>query len=569
MIKNTVAAFSLLLGTMAYAQSGRVGVNTSEPKATMDINAVPADNAKGVLVPRLTKDLVKTITPSLTADQHSMLAFITEEVPTSERTGNYELISGAGYYYWEWNGNLADSRWVRVSGKFETDLRLVGKNNHITRDAGVNSTGTNAGTGESNIAIGKGSLNAINNGNNNIGIGQNALNKATDASGLIAIGSHALLNNTTGGGNIGIGSNALSKNTIGPNNVGIGSNALAANTTGQNNVAIGVSSLQHNTANNNVAIGPNSLTTNTTGQNNVAIGPDALRENIEGVHNIALGFEALRKNANSHNIAIGVSSMLNNNDGTLNIGIGNSSLQNITNGKHNIAIGYQGLMNIPEGQNNIAIGHQIGKDFPKGSGNVLIGNTYRYTTQGGLNNTVLVGNAITDYSKIASNTIILGDTSPQSPKVGIGTYQPKEKVDVEGVIRTHTNSNIGGSLELANHSKDSNDGKLASRWRIMNLGKQVDNQNKYTNSLQFWNYGNKTNGESTDNLSKMMLTDDGKLAIGFASNYEPKEKLETSGAVKIGDTTTSCTSENAGTIKFNGTTKRFQGCNGTNWVNLH
>lgn len=588
-MKSTIAAFSLLLGTMAYAQTGRVGVNTHEPKAAMDINAITADNAKGILIPRLNATLVKNITPSLTADQHSMLAFITEEISTSERAGNYELISGAGYYYWEWNSNLNDSRWVRVSGKFETDLRRVGNSNHITMDAGVGGTGTSAGTGESNVAIGKGSLNAITTGSNNVAVGLNALNKVTTESALIAIGqnalrdntganntaigSHALLSNTTGTGNMAFGTNALRNNTTGFNNVSLGTNSLYSNKIGNNNVAIGLRALHENTAGNNVAVGPESLSKNTTGQNNLAVGPDTLKENIIGERNIALGFEALRRNTSSHNIAIGTSSMVNNNDGTRNIGIGNSSLQNHTSGIRNIAIGYQALMTLTEGRNNIVIGDQAGRNLLKGSGNVFIGNDYSYDTVGGLNNAILIGNSITtDYSQIRNNSIILGDNRQPTDaglKVGIGTYQPKEKVDVEGVIRAHTNANIGGSLELANHSKDSVDGRLASRWRIMNLGKQIDNQNKYTNSLQFWNYGNKTDGESTDNLSKMMLTDEGKLAIGVPSDYEPKERLEVIGGIKIGTTATTCTNETKGTLRFEEVKKKFQGCNGTYWVDLH
>ena len=752
MIKNTVAAFSLLLGTMAYAQTGRVGVNTHEPKAAMDINAITADNAKGILIPRLNATLVKNITPSLTADQHSMLAFITEEISTSERSGNYELISGAGYYYWEWNSNLNDSRWVRVSGKFETDLRRVGNSNHITIDAGAGGTGTSAGTGASNVAIGKGSLNTINSGNNNIAIGQNTLNKVTDANGLIAIGSHALLNNTTGGGNIGIGSNALSKNTTGPNNIGIGSNALAANTTGQNNVAIGVSSLQYNTANNNVGVGPNSLSANTTGVNNLAIGPDTLRENTEGEGNIALGFEALRKNQANNNIAIGKSAMLDNTTGRFNISIGNNSLQkNISasgnvaigqtalqnnttgennialglnailtnttgggnvgigssalrknttgsnnlaigsqslnenttggnnvalvaqalnknlNGSGNIAIGYRSLFENTSGSYNIAMGSPAMKSNISGGNNLALGNqtldknttgesnialnakalenntTGRYNiamgfesmrtnntgignlalgyrgmyhskgdyntgigympgtfitggngnmhignidnqsvdSKGAFNNTIFIGHRIVDpvqtnaadlavpsVPNADSNTILLGNNTAQGPKVGIGTYKPEEKLEVAGAIRSSINANIGGHVVLSNDSKINADGKLATKWKIYNLGKQTTG-NQYTNSLQFWSYGQKTDGTLTDNRSQMMLTDDGKLAIGFASNYEPKERLELQGAIKLNTTATECNNETQGTLRFHTASKKFQGCNGTSWVDLH
>lgn len=623
MIKNTVAAFSLLLGTMAYAQSGRVGVNTSEPKATMDINAIPADNAKGVLVPRLTKDLVKTITPSLTADQHSMLAFITEEVPTSERTGNYELISGAGYYYWEWNSNLADSRWVRVSGKFETDLRRVGNSNHITMDAGTGGTGTSAGTGANNVAIGKGSLNTITTGNNNVAVGASALSSLTTAFNNVAIGNNALSKNN-GNHNIAIGGDAMASTTSGASNTALGTNALKANTEGKFNTAIGTNALPKNTTgSNNVAIGVDALLENTTAQGNTAIGQSALKSNTSGIYNTAIGYKVLEKNTTgSYNIAMGAPSMSSNTTGGNNVALGNhtlnknisgesnialnaKALENNTTGRYNAALGFESLRTNETGIGNYGFGYRSlyhslgdyntglgyisGTFITNGSGNMHIGNMDNANgpfPESSFNNTIFIGHRIvppvqtnatdlpipSNIPNIASNTILLGNNvlSGQyaGPKVGIGTYQPKEKLDVEGAIRSHLNANIGGHVVLANGSKVSDDGKLATSWKIYNLGKQA-NGNKYTNSLQFWSYGQKTDGTPTDNRSQMMLTDEGKLAIGVASDYEPKEKLEVTGAIKISTTPTTCDANSAGTLRFNHGVKRFQGCDGTGWRNLH
>uniref|UniRef100_UPI0039A6C562 hypothetical protein n=1 Tax=Ornithobacterium rhinotracheale TaxID=28251 RepID=UPI0039A6C562 len=50
-----------------------MGINTPEPKATLDISKEGVDDAKGLLVPRLTADEVKTMTDAgmVSEDQNS------------------------------------------------------------------------------------------------------------------------------------------------------------------------------------------------------------------------------------------------------------------------------------------------------------------------------------------------------------------------------------------------------------------------------------------------------------------------------------------------------------------
>ncbi|MDY6025189.1 hypothetical protein [Bergeyella zoohelcum] len=582
----------------------------------MDINAITADNAKGILIPRLNATLVKNITPSLTADQHSMLAFITEEISTSERVGNYELISGEGYYYWEWNTDLVNSRWVRVSGKFETDLRRVGNSNHITMDAGVGGTGTSAGTGESNVAIGKGSLNAITTGSNNVAMGANALGSLSTAFSNVAIGNNALSKNN-GNHNIAIGGDAMAATTSGSSNTALGTNALKANTEGKFNTAIGTNALPKNTTgSNNVAIGVDALSENTTAQGNTAIGQSALKLNTTGVYNTAIGYKVLEKNTTgSYNISMGAPSMSSNTTGgnnllgnqTLNKNISGESnialnakaLESNTTGRYNIAMGFEsmrtnevGIGNLSlgyrglyhsKGDYNTGVGYMPGTFILGGNGNMHIGNIDNQwiDNNAGFNNTIFIGHrmappvqtndtdlAVPNTPNADSNTILLGNDTTQGPKVGIGTYKPEEKLEVAGAIRSSINANIGGHVVLLNDSKINADGKLATKWKIYNLGKQTTG-NQYTNSLQFWSYGQKTDGTPTDNKSQMMLTDEGKLAVGFPSNHEPKERLELFGAIKLNTTSTNCDTQSQGTLRFNTGTKKFQGCNGTIWVNLH
>ena len=58
---------------------------------------------------------------------------------------------------------------------------------------------------------------------------------------------------------------------------------------------------------------------------------------------------------------------------------------------------------------------------------------------GRLNNVVVIGNEINGLAPFNtdSNTILLGvqSSSSNSPKIGMGTYQPKAKLDVAGEVR--------------------------------------------------------------------------------------------------------------------------------------
>jgi hypothetical protein len=70
--------------------------------------------------------------------------------------------------------------------------------------------------------------------------------------------------------------------------------------------------------------------------------------------------------------------------------------------------------------------------------------------------------------------------------------------------------------------------------------------------------GNNNTGGSTET----------RVGVG---TYQPQAKLDVNGSIKIGSDKTSitCTSANEGSIRYVSTTKKFQGCDGTNWVNLN
>jgi len=436
----------ILLGfvglTNIYAQKGRVGVNTDAPKATLDINGSSVDNIKGILIPRVTTAEMKTMSgdANFGVHQHSNLVYLTDTMPTADQADKHEYVTDEGFYYW----NNTALKWIPLN-----DLRYVGRGNHITMDAGQN--GTSLLAGSNNIGIGKGSLNA-NTGSNNI-----------------AVGASALLKNTLGSAAIAIGTNALIRNTTGNNNIAIGTNTLTQNIAGNNNIAIGVTALKENKAGNNVAIGGEALTNNTTGKNNIALGPNTLRQNTSADNNLAIGLNALEANTvGQANMALGNSALSRNTNGEYNIAFGYNTMPLNEGGSNNIAIGHNSANQIVDGSYNTVIGTG-GSYINNGNGNISIGNSGDGTDTASLDNIIAIGHGITPTT---DNTIVLGNSTATGPKVGVGTYTPQSKLDVNGDIR-------------------------------------------------------------------------------------------------VGGTTASCSTANEGAIRYESSSKKFQGCNGSNWVPLN
>ena len=408
--KKIMKRIFILLGFVGliniYAQKGRVGVNTDAPKATLDINGSSVDNIKGILIPRVTAAEMKTMSgdANFGGHQHSNLVYLTDTMPTADQADKHEYVTDEGFYYW----NNTASKWIPLN-----DLRYVGRGNHITMDAGKN--GTSLPAGSNNIGIGKGSLNA-NTGSNNI-----------------AVGASALLKNTSGSGAVAIGTNALIRNTEGKNNIAIGTNTLIYNEKANNNIAIGVTALNLNTeGTNNIAIGGEALTNNKKGKNNIALGPNTLRQNIDADDNFAIGLNALEKNTTGQaNMALGNSALSRNTNGGYNMAFGYNTMPLNEGGSYNIALGYNSANQIVNGNYNTVIGTG-GSYINNGNGNISIGNSANGTDTASLDNIIAIGHGITPTT---DNTIVLGNSTATGPKVGVGTYTPQSKLDVNGDIR--------------------------------------------------------------------------------------------------------------------------------------
>jgi hypothetical protein len=122
-------------------------------------------------------------------------------------------------------------------------------------------------TGVFNTTIGEASLEENTTGINNSAVGSGALESNTTGGSNSAMGWASLVNNITGSGNAAVGAEALYFNTAGSDNTASGADSLEQNTTGNNNTAIGLYSLLWNiTGSNNTGLGtgagPDSKSTN-------------------------------------------------------------------------------------------------------------------------------------------------------------------------------------------------------------------------------------------------------------------------------------------------------------------
>lgn len=102
-MKRTLVSIALLGATLTMAQ---VGINTEEPKATLDVSASPEDMTliDGFIAPRLTGDELKDKDALYTAatGQTGTIVYATSASSDAGVIGTKTInVDGAGYYYFD------------------------------------------------------------------------------------------------------------------------------------------------------------------------------------------------------------------------------------------------------------------------------------------------------------------------------------------------------------------------------------------------------------------------------------------------------------------------------------
>ena len=586
-MKRLIFSALVLSAVTANAQvkDGMVGINTDEPRATMHIEPGVSES-KGLIIPRITAAQMKTMTnlAHFGADHHAIITYLKEQLPAADRTGKLVDVADPGYYYYD--NTTGVQKWKTFGGGAEQDFKALptstpGLYNYLTKGGGIG--GTSLGTGYNNIGIGGGgTFNFLNNsdmtgswntaighgvfqlssggggtmssqsnigigtvlytfqnggsmtggvnigmgngiykfqktnaqfsGYNNTGIGQNLFNLTNGnltggnnigmGNGLYKLDS----GNMVGSSNIGIGNDsyyvvngdmtpgayyniALGNNIYrltnsststfsGYNNIGIGSslyNIASGNLAGYNNIGIGDGSYNlsggdmTSSAYRNIALGAsvfalgNAGSPKFSGNDNIGIGTNAFKIGwggsgnavLTGSYNMGMGFAALGSNVGgltgNYNIAFGYQTMYSNwgdVSGSNNIALGHNALYSNWNGytgSNNIGIGENALYNGSgnTGDMNIAIGYYAGYTLANGNGNVFLGNSFLGSDTAGLfDNVVAIGHGISPSSSTPDNVILLGSNDNSNPtKIGVGTYNPQAKLDVNGGVRVGEDNN--------------------------------------------------------------------------------------------------------------------------------
>ncbi|WP_164466633.1 tail fiber domain-containing protein [Chryseobacterium nakagawai] len=127
---------SISISSLFYSQAGRIGINTPDPKATLDITAKTngSSQAEGLMIPRLTGDQIQTMTASIQSGSESLMIYATA-TPASP-TSKVAKITQPGYYFWNgtsWesmgvNSNIYTSDGAITTALASRNVDLNGKN---------------------------------------------------------------------------------------------------------------------------------------------------------------------------------------------------------------------------------------------------------------------------------------------------------------------------------------------------------------------------------------------------------------------------------------------------------
>lgn len=114
-MKKILLTAIMLVGLSAFSKAqttGRVGINTTTPAATLDVVANTTDNTRpdALLVPRMTRSQLYAKDAAYIADQNGALAFVTAiDGTATPKTIN---VTAVGFYYYD----SASSTWKTLGG---------------------------------------------------------------------------------------------------------------------------------------------------------------------------------------------------------------------------------------------------------------------------------------------------------------------------------------------------------------------------------------------------------------------------------------------------------------------
>ncbi|WP_299364962.1 tail fiber domain-containing protein [Winogradskyella sp.] len=183
----------------------------------------------------------------------------------------------------------------------------------------------------------------------------------------------------------------------------------------------------------NTGVGNSALAQNTSGSENSAFGSSALGSNTTGFLNTAVGSSALSSNTTgSFNTAIGEVSLTSSTTGSGNVALGNTALASSTIANSNIAIGLSAMSNTTTGGSNIAIGSFAGRNI-NGFQNIVIGNSAVENNSTGSNN-IVIGNYAAYLNYDASGSIFIGNSAGENETNGNRFYLENSNENADNAL---------------------------------------------------------------------------------------------------------------------------------------
>ncbi len=285
-----------------------------------------------------------------------------------------------------------------------------------------------------------------------------------------------------------------------------------------------------------------------TGTKNQFVGNNSGNLTMSGSYNVALGTDAgTDLSTGSYNAYMGFRAGYNATTGTANIAIGYAAGENNKTGSYLLCLGpFAGRgksSSLATGGDNSFIGYAAGQYYTSCSQSIAIGS--------------LAGR----YIGSASNNIFIGRSSGYGPSAGM-TGQNNIGLGADTLRNiTSGEENICIGIRAGRYLEDGASNILIGKDCDAATG-SVSNAIALGNDLTISTDASFTVGSSSATIDS--------LAIGVQSSGNPlisgdSTSIVTRGGLTLGEPSTAP----EGTIRYNTTTNKFQGYDGTSWVDFH